>query len=130
MHLKNWSFIYRDGRTPELAPAYDYLCTKICLKHNQTGLALGSARQFPQVTIEQFKHLAKRASVSTGVVAQAAHDMVGRMHAVWPDVRGTLPFQALRETIEAQFETVPLFKPSAPAAAIDALFPEPHEEIA
>jgi len=31
---------------------------------------------------------------------------------------------------QTQFETVPLFKPSAPAAAIDASFSEPHEEIA
>jgi serine/threonine-protein kinase HipA len=25
MHLKNWSLLYRDGRTPTLAPGYDYV---------------------------------------------------------------------------------------------------------
>src|SRR5262249_33699679 len=27
MHLKNWSFLYADGRTPSLAPAYDLVST-------------------------------------------------------------------------------------------------------
>tara|TARA_R110002095_G_scaffold111930_1_gene97772 strand:- start:5506 stop:5865 length:360 start_codon:yes stop_codon:yes gene_type:complete len=27
MHLKNWSLIYPDGRTPALAPAYDFVST-------------------------------------------------------------------------------------------------------
>ena len=26
-HLKNWSFIYTDGRTPRLSPAYGQVCT-------------------------------------------------------------------------------------------------------
>src|SRR5262249_52778821 len=27
MHLKNWSLLYRDGRTPTLSPAYDLVST-------------------------------------------------------------------------------------------------------
>ena len=27
MHLKNWSLIYSDGRSPSLSPAYDLLST-------------------------------------------------------------------------------------------------------
>ena len=27
MYLKNWSLIYPDGHTPQLAPAYDFVST-------------------------------------------------------------------------------------------------------
>ena len=27
MHLKNWSLLYLDGRTPVLSPAYDFVST-------------------------------------------------------------------------------------------------------
>jgi serine/threonine-protein kinase HipA len=110
MHLKNWSFIYRDGRTPALAPAYDFVCTKVYLESNETGLAIGTARYFPAVTIEQLAHLTKRARLGGGVVERAARDMVDRMRSTWGDVRETVPSDRIRETIEAQFDEVPLFK--------------------
>jgi serine/threonine-protein kinase HipA len=119
MHLKNWSFIYRDGRSPALAPAYDYVCTKAYLGDNSTGLALGDARYFQAVTLEQFGRLAQRARVSRTLVEQAATEMVERMRDTWNDVRDRLPLDGMRTAIEQQFERVPLFNPSAivPVAA-------------
>ena len=32
MHLKNWSLLYPDRRTPELSPAYDLLCTTVYIR--------------------------------------------------------------------------------------------------
>ncbi len=115
MHLKNWSFIYRDGRTPSLAPAYDYVCTKVYLGHNDTGLTIGSARYFEAVTIEQFEHLARRAGVSRAIVVAAAREMVARMRETWPAVRDAVPLPKMRETIDAQFDRVPLFDGKATA---------------
>jgi serine/threonine-protein kinase HipA len=130
MHLKNWSLIYPDRRTPRLSPAYDFVCTKVYLKHNQTGLALGSARYFPQVTTEQFEHMAKRAGVSVGIVREAAADMVGRMRQVWPTIRGDMPFPALTTTIDEQFNKVPLFNPKASSVVATEVAEEPPQEIA
>ena len=130
MHLKNWSFIYPDGRTPKLAPAYDYICTKVYLKHNQTGLLVGSARYFPQVTIEQMEHLAKRARVSTGIVVTAANEMVNRMREAWPGVKDSVPFPEMAASIDEQFQRVPLFNPNTSIVPSAALPDEPHEEIA
>ncbi len=112
MHLKNWSVIYRDGRTPELAPAYDYVCTKAYLGHNETGLALGSARNFQQVTLEQFERLAERAGVSSRLVTRAVRDMADRIRGEWPSVRPAIP-EPVAETIDEQFRRVPLFDASA-----------------
>jgi serine/threonine-protein kinase HipA len=129
MHLKNWSFIYRDGRTPALAPAYDYVCTKVYLGHNQTGLPIGSARYFPAVTVEQFGHLAQRARLSRSVVEHAAQEMVARMRSTWKEVRDGLPFEGVRTTIEEQFERVPLFNPRNVSAPISEIPEEQYQEI-
>jgi len=41
-HLKNWSFIYPNARTPKLAPAYDLMCTSIYILNETLALKLGS----------------------------------------------------------------------------------------
>lgn len=129
MHLKNWSFIYRDGRAPALAPAYDYVCTKAYLESSETGLPIGSARYFAAVTIEQFENLAVRARVSRNVVQRAARDMVARMREAWRDVRDELPLEAMRETIEQQFRTVPLFNNGTAALSLGPARDVPHREV-
>jgi len=128
MHLKNWSFIYRDGRTPALAPAYDYVCTKVYPGDNSTGLAIGNARYFQAVTMEQFGRLAERARVSRTVVERAAEEMVERMRETWKDVRDGLPLAGMRAAIEQQFERVPLFNPGATVTAKLAA-DEPQTEV-
>jgi serine/threonine-protein kinase HipA len=129
MHLKNWSVIYRDGRTPALAPAYDYVCTKAYLGHSETGLALGSARYFSQVTIEQFERMAQRATVSTRLVRRTALAMVDRMQEEWPAVKERVPPSAAA-VIDEQFRRVPLFSGShqTPVEAPPAPSPQ-HDEV-
>jgi serine/threonine-protein kinase HipA len=112
MHLKNWSFVYPDERLPRLAPAYDYVCTKAYLGHDETGLALGSARFFHAVTTEEFERLADRASVSRSVVRAAAAEMVARMQDRWPRIRDSMPSLEIMRTIDDQLRTVPLFQPT------------------
>jgi serine/threonine-protein kinase HipA len=129
MHLKNWSVIYHDGRTPTLAPAYDYVCTKAYLGHSETGLALGSARDFSRVTIEQFEHMAERADVSTRLVRTTTLAMVDRMRAAWPAEKHEMhgPTAAV---IEDQFGRVPLFSGShqVPVEA-PSTTPDTHSEV-
>jgi serine/threonine-protein kinase HipA len=109
MHLKNWSLVYPDGRAPQLAPAYDYVCTKAYLRTSETGLALGSARFFQNVNVEQFERLADRAAVSKSVVRAAALDMVERFRDRWAQIRDAMPLPAITRTIDEQLARVPLF---------------------
>ena len=129
MHLKNWSVIYRDGRTPALVPAYDYVCTKAYLGHSETGLALGSARYFSEVTIEQFERMAQRATVSTRLVRRTALAMVDRMQDHWRAVKERVPPPAAA-VIDDQFRRVPLFSGShqTPVEAPPAPLPQ-HDEV-
>ncbi len=60
MHLKNWSLIYRDGRTAELAPVYDYLCTSAyrIYGRNSLGLNLGGTKVFAEISDDTFHQFA------------------------------------------------------------------------
>jgi serine/threonine-protein kinase HipA len=127
MHLKNWSFIYLDGRTPRLAPAYDYVCTKAYLHHNETGLVLGAARFFQDVTLEAFERLAQRAGLSRSAVRVAVLDMTARVRSRWPQIREEMPLAAIAQTIDNQLTRVPLFGGhTAPQTGDGAAM---HEEI-
>ena len=127
MHLKNWSFIYPDGRTPRLAPAYDYVCTKAYLGHNETGLALGAARFFQNVTLEEFERLAERAGLSRSAVRAAVLDMIARVRSRWPQIRDGMPLPAITQTIDDQLARVPLFGGHAAPETVDNA--TTHEEV-
>lgn len=128
MHLKNWSVIYRDGKTPQLSPAYDYVCTKVYLNSNDTGLAIASARDFPHVTFEQFERMAKRAGVSARIVCRTAHEMVERLRSVWRAEREDAP-GPVAAVIDEQFRTVPLLSGTSPISVGVTLVGK-HDEIA
>ncbi len=62
-HLKNWSLIYRDKRTPALSPAYDMVATAPYAPMGETedlGLKLCGSRRFDDVSPEKFKQLQHR----------------------------------------------------------------------
>lgn len=58
-HLKNWSLIYPDGRTPRLSPAYDQVAT-IAYEDYDRELALpfGGSLEFAAVSRAGFRRLA------------------------------------------------------------------------
>ena len=111
MHLKNWSFIYPDDRTPKLAPAYDFMCTDIYAKNESLALKLGSARQWHEITLEEFGHVADGAGVNRAAFMGAAADMVTRFYALWEDNVHSLPMDdQLQNVIERQMKRCPAIK--------------------
>ena len=44
MHLKNWSLLYPDTRTPVLSPAYDFVATLPYIPGDQLALSFGGSR--------------------------------------------------------------------------------------
>ena len=109
MHLKNWSLIYRDGRTPHLAPAYDFLSTVAYLPDDKMALSLGGTRNWADVSIDLFRRFAAKAGVPEGLVVDAAQETASRLVEAWEhhDVVGRLP-EALRARVAEHIRTVPL----------------------
>lgn len=122
MHAKNWSVIYRDGRTPSLAPAYDYVSTLLYVEAENLGMNLAGTKQFFDIDMERILRLAAHAHVSTKLAESRVSEMVERMREVWPTIKDTLPLaNDLRETITQHMATMPLFTGrSAPAAIVNS----------
>lgn len=108
LHAKNWSLLYRDGRTPELSPAYDLLCTTAYIPGDTPALAIGSARRWESLGPDDFAELADSAHVARAVFVRAAQETCERFRDSWRDIAQDLPLRDdIRAAIERQLETVP-----------------------
>ena len=83
MHLKNWSLIYRDRRTPQLSPAYDLLSTIPYIPGDEAALKFRKSKAWSSFTYEELATIADKAKVAQGPVLDAARDTVERFDAAW-----------------------------------------------
>ena len=108
-HLKNWSLMYPDGHTPQLAPAYDLVGTIAYIPSDRLALSLADTKAFGEVDLERFRRYAEKAGLPVRLVVQTARETAERVRDLW---RGHEPLRAMpawiRERIEAHMTTVPL----------------------
>lgn len=107
MHLKNWSLIYPDGRTPMLAPAYDLLSTIPYIKDDGAALNYARTRKMAELSIDELRYMAAKARIPEKVVVSTALETVDRFRSVWEAEKGHLPLaNAVITAVEELFETV------------------------
>ena len=108
-HLKNWSLIYPDGRTPMLAPAYDLVGTIPYIPGDRLALSLGGTKAFAEVDLERFRRLAEKAGLPVRLVMQTARETAAKVRDLWPthEPLRALP-ERIREAVTAHMSTVPL----------------------
>ena len=108
-HLKNWSLIYPDGRSPKLAPAYDLVGTIPYMPHDRLALSLGDTKEFAHVDLERFRRFAEKAGLPVRLVTQTARETARKVRDLRPTHE---PLRALpdriRDAIKAHMKTVPL----------------------
>ncbi len=101
MHLKNWSFIYRDGKTPSLAPAYDLLSTVPYIPNDGLALKLSDTKDMQAISHEHFKKLIQKSQIPEYIVLQTMRDTVDATRTAWAEHKNTYGLQAdTRESIE------------------------------
>ena len=83
MHLKNWSFIYHDGITPKLSPAYDFVSTVPYIPSDTLALTLSYTKKFEEITVKHFKQLAEKAELPTFIVLQTMREAIDTVISVW-----------------------------------------------
>ncbi len=83
MYLKNWSFIYRDGITPALSPAYDFVSTIPYIPGDTLALTLSQTKKFEEITVKHFKQLAEKAELPTFIVMQTMKEAMDTVTSVW-----------------------------------------------
>ena len=103
MHLKNWSLLYPDGRTPVLSPAYDFVATFFYIPGDKLALNFGGSQSLNEITVDQVRRFADRARLPTSPVWEIVREMVERTAAAWKtlDQKDILPSK-MRKAIDRQ----------------------------
>ena len=113
LHMKNWSLIYPDGRTPELSPAYDLLCTTVHIPNDDMALRLGAVTRWRDLTLDDFAAVAEAAHVDPDIFVNTAVETAERFKDTWPQASKSLPIPAtVTSAVETQLATVPAIRGS------------------
>ena len=91
MHLKNWSLIYPDKRTPALSPAYDLVSTIPYIEDENAALKFARTKRFDGYTSDELSFLAAKARLPETPVLKTARQTVERFHEVWENEKHHLP---------------------------------------
>jgi serine/threonine-protein kinase HipA len=110
-HLKNWSLLYPNRRSPRLSPAYDLVCTIAYIQDDNAALKYSRTRKFSELTLEEFSHLASRAGLPEAAVLNTLKETVARFQEHWARERAHLPLSAaVISGITAQLAKIPLVR--------------------
>jgi len=91
-HLKNWSLIYPDTITPELAPAYDIVTTKAYIQdEREFALNLDKTKNWYTVGFEHFRSWAERAEIPWRAIEPHLEDTLDKARTLWPRQLTSLP---------------------------------------
>lgn len=90
-HLKNFSVIYRDGKMPELSPAYDLISTLSYINNRDAGLNMAKQKYFYDINMETFRYFAKRINAPEALVLNAVNRVVEKAKSIWPEKIKQLP---------------------------------------
>lgn len=105
MHLKNWSLLYPDGRTPTLSPAYDLVSTIPYIPEDGLALTLGGSRSLGGITRQQVLDFADTARLPVSPVWQIVRETAAQTVEAWRDLpaRDLLPAE-IDTAIDRQIE--------------------------
>ena len=110
-HLKNSSFIYRDGRTPTLSPAYDIVPTVFFKPQDNLALKFNGKGKFESITLHEFERMAGFVGVPPAVAVREVRRTVERANDTWPGLLRTLPWpRQVTEALAARWPGLRLFE--------------------
>lgn len=108
-HLKNWSLLYSDKRTPRLSPAYDILTTQVYIKNEKLfALNLGKTKQWYSASYANFELWAKHADLPWRAIKPHLDDTLARARDLWPGMLKDLPMnEAHKEELKHHWNNLP-----------------------
>jgi serine/threonine-protein kinase HipA len=83
MHLKNWSLLYPDRRTPVLSPGYDFVATLPYIPNDTLGLSFGGSRSLSEIKPDQMRRFADAARIPASPLWQIAAETAERTAESW-----------------------------------------------
>jgi serine/threonine-protein kinase HipA len=83
MHLKNWSLLYPDRRTPALSPGYDFVSTLPYIPGDTLALSFGDSRSLSEITPDQLRRFADTARIPASPLWKIAVETAERTAESW-----------------------------------------------
>ncbi|WP_308364363.1 MULTISPECIES: type II toxin-antitoxin system HipA family toxin [unclassified Microbulbifer] len=94
-HLKNWSLIYPDQITAELAPAYDIVYTQAYIPgESQASLNLAGSKDWYKLHLGHFESWANSVSVPWRTIKPHLDDVMEKARSLWPDYLRQAPMNS------------------------------------
>lgn len=91
-HLKNWSLLYSDQRTPRLSPAYDIVTTSVYIEgEKRYALNLGKTKDWYDVSYVNFQAWAEQSGIPWRAIKPHLDDVMQKARSLWPDAIKELP---------------------------------------
>jgi serine/threonine-protein kinase HipA len=112
-HLKNWALIYPDGRTPSLAPVYDFhsLTFYTRYRHAPLALSLNEQRETTSIGHDDLRRLADHAGADPDRTVVLVAETVSRLRESWTkELRGEAEarFAALARHFSLRLDSLPI----------------------
>jgi serine/threonine-protein kinase HipA len=109
MHLKNWSVVYPDTRTPRLTPGYDFVSAIAYRKDRDMALSLAKEKDTKNLDKLLLERFAVKAGLPKHTVTQTALETAEKTVRVWSEMAPDLPLHNhVKERIDEQLRYVPL----------------------
>lgn len=109
MHLKNWSLIYPNRRTPELSPAYDFVSTVAYIPDDKLALTFVDSKEFASVTVQQFERFAMKARLPSKLTLDTVRETVMRFTDAWNKGSASDVPERVRQAIQKHLTKLPLW---------------------
>lgn len=107
MHLKNWSLLYPDRRTPALSPAYDLVSTLPYIPGDTLALNFGDSRSLGEISKDQIRRFADTARIPASPLWEIVAETTERTVENWKALEHRdLLSKEIDSAIEKQILTV------------------------
>ena len=114
-HLKNWTLLYPDGRTPKLSPAYDLVSTIAYIEDFTMSLSIAKEKDVRKFDEKLLRRFAGKLPVPERLIFDVALETAERVARMWPQVNGDLPMTSdAKERVTERIQTFPLTRQFVP----------------
>lgn len=90
-HLKNWTIIYQDQRSPRLSLLYDVVFTAPYIQHDSIALNMAKSKQWHEITMQHFETWSNKVGVPWAAIKPHLLDTIERARSIWPEMLEALP---------------------------------------
>jgi serine/threonine-protein kinase HipA len=110
-HLKNWSLVYPDGRSARLSPAYDFVCVRQYLPHDELALPFAKEKRPERIDWEHVARVEKylRTHGHDVALVKLGGEFVLRCMDEWASRRDSFD-ASVRDAVEQHLAGLPLVK--------------------